>query len=315
MVDASKDTGRGGNHKRALGDSERSRTHRRHPAPCSATQPPPVSYAVSRAGSRPLMVVSRWSGRPQNPPERRPKKLVVGPSPASSSTSWSPSSQTTTATALSRSSARRMLPHAALYPNPYQELAQRSSICGAPAARRFPETPPLRSKTGSKSRSWAGQIQSGPGARAPACQILRPLLRQPPSLEQVRAPVRRLHLVLHDLRERGFDDSPEVVGLLRPPSPQVSRKRGKRGLGLCRGRTDIPTRSRFLRRGRESNPLGAGVVACALYREDEPGCIGRLCYPRQNFFAAFAAAVIDLNPRHPFPPDRDAASRAVSGSV
>ena len=70
-----------------------------------------------------------------------------------------------------------------------------------------------------------GGSTEGTGRRLPtlASQIARPVLHEPaPPLEQVRAPVRRLHLVLHHMRQRRLDHLARMIRLLRRPRLAVN---------------------------------------------------------------------------------------------
>ena len=90
----------------------------------------------------------------------------------------------------------------------------RSSILGHSTARRLPEEAPLRPETASEPRRRLRHVKSGPGARSPAREIRGPLIHEPtPTLEQVRAPVRGLHLVLDHMRQRrSLSGGSRVVG-------------------------------------------------------------------------------------------------------
>ena len=105
---------------------------------------------------------------------------------------------------------RRSLPAAAFPPYPYFGDA-RSSILGDPTTRRLPEMPSDRLETASEA--------SGLGGRSPARQTLCPLIPKPTTpLEQMRAPVRCLDLVLDHMRQRRLDDLSEMIGLVVGPA-------------------------------------------------------------------------------------------------
>ena len=83
-----------------------------------------------------------------------------------------------------------------------------------PTARNFPEMPLECPQAVSEPVAEA----SGLGACSPARQIGRPVLHEPtPTLEQIRAPVRRLNLVVHHMRQRRLHDLSGMIRLFGRP--------------------------------------------------------------------------------------------------
>ena len=116
---------------------------------------------------------------------------------------------------------------AALRPTPVPLGDRRSCVRSDPTARRLPEMPLGCPGNGLRARSRARQLHepvgSGPLCLLPGPPDTPPLLHQDAAaLEEVRAGVGRLHLVVHRVRQRGLHDRVGRVGALPQPSPGSS---------------------------------------------------------------------------------------------